>query len=457
MSSNTIPAPRSLPFIGHIQSMLNLNNNPLPFLTERYARFGRFSAVASYTPNKPSYLLAFGAAYNQAVLSNPAQFHTVGADTLKESPLKRLASGLLSMNGERHRQQRRLMMPSFHKQAVSDYAGMMAQATEDTLKTWPMGGQVDLMSELRRLITRIVGRALFGLDDPVLTDQTAVLMQRWIMMSQSPLNMIIPWKHKHLQAVSGELESALLTMVARKRQGALGTDVLSMLVAAHDEEGGRLTDGELVGQAAILFLAGHETTVNALSWTLILLSRTPDLRLALVEELGGILGGVAPTTEQAYALPLLDKVIKESMRILPPVVYTLRQATSPFEMDGHAFAKDSMVFLSHYITHRLPELYSQPRQFDPARWEHITPSSYEYIPFSAGPRLCIGATFASLEMRVILGLLLQRVQIEPMGAVDYQTTSSILHPKGSLPVSIYPADVRRPAWPLRGTLAELID
>lgn len=457
MSTVPIPAPRSFPLIGHIQSMLRLNNHPLSFLTERYAQFGRLSAVTAPRPNKPAYVLAFGADYNQTVLSNPAQFHTIGPEVFKESPLKRLASGLLSMNGERHRQQRRLIMPAFHKQAVADYGEMMGQATQEMLDGWAMGEQIDLMPELRRLITGIVGRALFGLDDAKFTEQTAILMQRWITMSQSPVNLFIPWKHKQLQAVSGELESALLTMVARKRQGALGTDVLSMLVAAHDEDGGRLTDAELVGQMAILFLAGHETTVNALAWTLILLSRNPVLRLALVDELHSTLKGAAPTTEQAYGFPLLEQVIKESMRILPPVVYTLRRSIEPFVIEGYSLAKDSGVILSHYITHRLPELYPQPRCFNPARWEHISPSPYEYIPFSAGPRLCIGATFASLEMRVILGLLLQQLQIEPVGGVDYQTTSAILHPKGALPVKVYAADAQRPAWALSGTLGDLID
>lgn len=457
MTAAPISAPRSLPLIGHIQAMLALNSTPIPFLTERYQRYGVFSAMTTPRPDKPAMLLAFGAPYNQPVLSDPALFYTVSADTLKDSPLKRLASGLLSMNGERHRQQRRLMMPAFHKQVVVGYTDLMAHATEDMLNTWAMGGQVGLMTELRRLITRIVGRALFGLDDPALTDRTAALMQRWIVMSQSPANLLLPWKHQQLQAVSADLESALLTMVSRKRAGALGTDVLSMLVAAHDEDGGRMTDAELVGQAAILFLAGHETTVNALAWTLMVLARFPELRLALVDEARGLLNGGAPTPEQAYALPLLDRVIKESMRLLPSVIYTLRQATDSFELGGHRLPKDSGVILSHYITHRLPEVYANPRRFDPARWENISPSPYEYIPFSAGPRLCIGATFASLEMRVILAILLQRVQIEPVGAVDYQTTSTILHPKGEMPVTVYPSDVRRTPWAMRGTVTDLLD
>ncbi|MCU0465842.1 MAG: cytochrome P450, partial [Anaerolineae bacterium] len=378
-------------------------------------------------------------------------------ESLKDSPFKRLGSGLLSMNGERHRQQRRLMMPAFHKQAVAGYADLMGEAALTMVRGWPVGGQVALMPALRHLVTHIVAQALFGVTDPALTDRNAKLMPEWVVMSQSPAYLFLPWLKRRLMSLSAELESALLEMVAHKRRSALGTDVLSILMAVHDEDGARLTDTELVGQLAILFLAGYETTLNTLAWSLVMLSRFPHIRQPLVAELRAQLNGNPPTTEQAFALPALDRVIKETMRVLPPVIFTVRQAVESFELEGHMFPKDSAVILSHYITHRMPELYPQPRRFLPERWCEIDPSHYAYIPFSAGPRLCIGATFASLELRVVLATILQHVQLTPVGAVDYLTTSSILYPKGDLLVDVHSADADRPAWEMRGTLGDLVD
>lgn len=457
MPAKPIPAPFSLPLVGQVTSFLSLNNKPIPLLTERYRRYGVLSALIPVKPGKPGFLLAFGELYNQMVLSNPADFYSPSPETLKESPFKRLGSGLVSMNGERHRQQRRLMMPAFHKQAVASYADLMGDAASAMVRGWPVGGRVALMPALRQLVTHIVARALFGVADPALTDRAAELMRGWILMSQSPAHMVLPWLNRRLMSVSAELESALLEMVAHKRRGALGTDVLSILMAAHDEDGARLTDSELVGQLAILFLAGYETTLNTLAWTLVMLARFPYIRQPLVAELRAALHGNPPTTEQAFALPALDRVIKETMRVLPPVVFTMRQAVKPFELEGQTFPKDTAVVLSHYITHRMPELYPQPRRFLPERWCEIDPSHYAYIPFSAGPRLCIGATFASLELRIVLATLLQHVQLTPVGSVDYLTTSSIMYPEGDLLVDVHPADADRPAWEMRGTLADLVD
>lgn len=444
--AKTLPAPRSLPLIGQPATIYRLTTQPLVLLREHYQRFGVLSALHPVQAGKAATVLAFGAELNKTILSNPTLFHSPNITLLGDSALTRLSSGLVSMNGERHRQQRRLMMPAFHKQAVTGYRDLIVQYTAEALERWKRAGQIHLMPELRQLILRIVSHALFGLDNLAENEQVGSLISRWTRMSSTPQYILLPFLRGKLNRLSEQLERELLAVIERKRAaGTQGQDVLSMLIQAHDEDGARLTDSELIGQLAILFIAGHETTVNALAWTLILLARDASLRLALKDALDGVLHGAAPTAEQAYAIPLLDQVIKESMRLMPPVIYTIRMGAEPFELGGYALAKDSAVMLSHFITHRMPDLYPEPDRFLPQRWEQIDPSPYEYLPFSAGPRMCIGAAFASLEMRLILAMLLSQVQIAPLDSIDYQIDTTILLPKGNVPCAVADVNQRRDA------------
>jgi cytochrome P450 len=187
-----------------------------------------------------------------------------------------------------------------------------------------------------------------------------------------------------------------------------------------------------------------------------LLAHDPALRCSLVEEITGVTGGGTPTVEQALAMPLLDRVIKETLRILPPAVYALRLTAHDTELAGIPVRKGNAVVISHFISHRLPDVFPDPDRFDPSRWERDEPTPYAYIPFSAGPRMCIGAAFANLEMRVILATLLPAVQITPLAPVDTATNGAILHAKGDVPVRIDSAAVRLPAWQIRGTLADIV-
>lgn len=452
-----LPGPRSLPYIGHIAAVLRLNSQTLPFLRDHYQRYGALSVLASVKAGKPATVLALNPEYNKVILSDPSLFYSPNLTSFKDSAMKRLTSGLVTMNGERHRQQRRLMMPAFHKGAVASYRDLMVHYTDELLSRWQPGTQVALAPELRQLILRIVSHSLFGIEEPDINERLGNLIYRWTRILNNPTYLFLPVLKGRLNRLSEEVERELLALISEKRAaGTTGNDVLSMLIQAHDEDGARLTDTELIGHLAILFIAGHETTVNALAWTLLLLARYPTLRMALVEEINGATGGAAPTVEQAYALPLLDQVIKESMRLLPPVVYTMRLATEPFELGGYPLAKDSAVFLSHYVTHRLPEIYAEPDRFNPARWETLDVSPYEYMPFSAGPRMCIGATFASLEMRIVLAMLLPRIQVMPLDKVDYQVTGGILHPKGDVPCVVYPAGERHDSFQLSGSMTSLM-
>jgi cytochrome P450 len=255
------------------------------------------------------------------------------------------------------------------------------------------------------------------------------------------------------------LEAALYAAIARKRQNSLDTgDALSILLDAQDEDGSTLTDTELLGHLTTLFTAGHETTASALTWTLFLLSQHPKVMADLMDELNGKLHGDAPTLEQLRDLPVLDHVINESLRMFPPGTWMLRTTTAPSELGPFEVPKGAHVVYSPAVTHRRPDIYPEPDRFLPERWETTNPSPYEFLPFGNGPRRCIGATYAMMELRVVLPMILQRFRpTVPPGARVDRAGNILSFPKGGLPVVLNPQDGHYTTANVRGNIHDLVD
>jgi cytochrome P450 len=210
-----------------------------------------------------------------------------------------------------------------------------------------------------------------------------------------------------------QLERDLRKLIRQRRtKGLGGDDLLSMFLETHDEDSNMMTDDEVIGQTVAVFRGGSKTSASSLTWTWFLLAQHPQVLNDLLDELDSVLGGGPPTFEQVYqGLPFLEAVLKESLRLIPPVVWGTRYSTEPFELGGYCHAKGSTVVYSAHITHRRPELYKDPFRFIPSRWFDIRPSTYEFLPFSAGPRRCLGAEFAMIEMKTILAILLPRYSL----------------------------------------------
>jgi cytochrome P450 len=269
--------------------------------------------------------------------------------------------------------------------------------------------------------------------------------------------------HSFLDKAQG-IEQAMRRIIAEKR--ALGDegDVLSMLMNARDEDGDQLSEDDLLAHAKLLFVAGHETSANALAWTLLLLSQHPKIAADLLDELDSVLHGDAPTVEQLRPdsdhMPLLDRVIKESMRILPAVPWNGRVVAEPVELGGHRFVAGDEVLMSIYHTHHDPSVYPDPERFDPTRWENRDYSIFEYVPFGGGPRMCIGSLFAQMEVKIILTMILQRFRLElaPGARVDRMVTAT-MGPRQGVPMVVSPQDRRFGvgAGALRGNLCEMVE
>jgi cytochrome P450 len=408
-------------------------------------------------------VFVFGQDYNQRVLSDTTVFHNPHMTRLAPpgSALHRLWSGLINMNGERHRQNRRRMMPAFQRKRVEGYQSLMGDVIERTTTDWRTGEVRDLAHEMMVLTLRIVTRALFGLDSFDEMDRVGGMLKRWLDLYASIPVQLFPrdlplTPFRTLLRLSEEVETMLRDLVAHKRATGLGQDVLSVLMSATDDEAGALTEEELFGHVTLLYVAGHETSANALTWTFFLLEQHPTVLADVLDELQSVLRGSAPTIELLPQLPLLERVIKESLRILPPVPFSGRRGMAPFDLSGREFPAGTQVRYSPFITHRIPEVYDAPDHFRPSRWESLDPHPYAYIPFGAGPRMCIGYSFALQEIALTLATLLPRFRFElvPGQRVDRKALATFA-PKHGLRMRLHAQDRNLQRSAFQGDVQEL--
>ena len=461
----SIPGPRGLPLIGGRMGLLALLTSPFGRLRRLHDAYGDLVALAR---GDSSFVAAFGPELNHAVLSRPDMFIGQANSLLrlpKDSAMERLFfNNLPTMNGEHHKQQRRLIQPAFHKQALLSYHNDMVDLTQRLLDRWQPGAEFNLLREMQGLTQRIAVKTLFGLYDEADLTRVGMLMHQALTALSQPLIVFVPINLKGMpfyraNKLIEQLEAFMQAQIARKRTQPDAADMLAALVHARDEDGDKLSDLELVSHAFTLFVAGHETTSNALTWTLFLLDQHPEVAAALLDELDGVLHGAPPAIEQLRpddrSLPLLDGVIKESLRLLPPAIVGLRVAAAPCELGGYELPKGTTVLYSEFITHRLPELYQEPDRFKPERWATLHRSLYEYLPFSAGPHMCIGAGFAMQELKVVLAMLLQRyrVAVAPGAKIGVNMR---MRPLPGMPVHIFAQDRQFRRAPVRGKITELI-
>lgn len=462
-----VPGPQFVPGIGLLFNSIRFMRNAEVVMQKLFRNYGE---VVGLTRGSNRFVFIFSPKYNHQVLSNTELFRN---GDFKSSPIRfpensaaaRLTNGLVVMNGEKHAQQRRMMMPAFHKKRVEAYRDAMVEQVEKQLETWQTGQQRDMLVEMRKLTLAIVVKTLFGLDP--YQEGKAV---RRIFEQAAEVSFSIPMvlfqfdlpslPYRKMLRATEKAEQEIQGLIEQKRASGLDQgDVLSMLLQAHDEHGTRLTNAELAAQIMTLFTAGHETTATALTWTLFLLSQHPAVLYELEDELNGTLNSVVPTIEQLEQLKLLDRVIKESMRILPPFLWNLRVATAPFELGPYALPAGTNLVYSPAMTHRLPDLYPQPAKFLPNRWLTIDPLPYEYLPFAAGPRRCLGATFAMLEIKIVLAILLQRyrLSVSPGTRVDRAARLMLSYPKHGMPMLLNPPGQKLITGGVQGNIREIVD
>lgn len=439
--------------------------DPITCMRRIYQQHGPVAALGSVVfgePRKP-HVLAVGPEFNRQVLGDPSTFRTTGQFIRgpADSAQRRLRFGLTRMTGPEHNRQRQLVMPPFHKKAVEGYHAIMVEISQSVIDAWRSGQTYDMHREMRTLTLRISSSILFS-HDPTEASTIGTMLEEWQHRNFStpvwmlPLNFPGTAFHRLLKHAE-RLEQEILSMVQRRRANPGGTDVLSLLIQERDDESRGMTDTELVGQSTILFGASFETTASTLTWTLFLLAQHPEVMRELMKELDTVLRGGPPSAEQLGQLVFLEWVIKESMRILPPVPFTIRATTRDATIGPFHVPNGSRVICSHYLTHHMPEIYPEPDRFRPERWRDIDPTQFEYMPFSAGPRACIGAMFAIQVLKISLAIMLQkfRFTVTPGALIDRVVRITIV-PKHGMPMSILKNDRKYSASDVIGPIHEMV-
>lgn len=355
-----------------------------------------------------------------------------------------------------HKTQRKLVQPGFHFRRIQSYAETMSVYTSEFIKDWHTGRR-DISNDMFKLTMYIVCKTLFNMDMHDMAKEadkighTMKIVQDCIdhqfnQMIDFPNWVPTPTNLK-LNKARKILNETMTTMIeARRAEGndhvnpniePKHLDMMSMLLDARYEDGSSMDDQLIMDELITLFVAGHETTSNALTWTIYLLSLHSEIQFKLQEELDRVLEGRDACFEDLENLSYTEMVIKESMRLLPPA-WTLnaRQANQDIQVDQYRFPKDKIVFISPYANHRNPKYFAEPEQFDPERFSAEREKSipkHAYMPFGTGPRVCIGQSFAMMEAKLILASILNRFSVKPDPEQKFEPQAQItLSNKGGM-------------------------
>lgn len=406
------PGPRRWPVIGQL---LAFRRDPLQFLQSLPPAYGGIAFLR--LGNQDVYFLNDAKLIEQVLVTENQNF-------TKSRVLQRartfLGDGLLTAEGQPHLRQRRLVQPAFHRDRLIRYAEDMAQIGDRFRNRWQNNALMDMDQEMMRLTLAIVGKTLFSADVESESKEVGESMEiilglfQLVMLPFSTVLEKLPLPvMKRFHKAKATLDDIIYGLIAQRRaDGKDHGDLLSMLLDARDEEGdgAGLTDTQVRDEAITLFLAGHETTANALTWTWYLLSQHPEVEARMHGEIDQVLEGRLPGFHDFPKLPYVEHVMAEAMRLYPPAWAIGRQARNDFTLGGYNIPAKSIILMSPYVTHRSADYWPNPTQFDPDRWSQQSGDrpKFAYFPFGGGPRLCIGERFAWMEGVLLISAIAQK-------------------------------------------------
>ena len=317
-------------------------------------------------------------------------------------------SSVLTLTGPEHIRQRRLLLPPFHGERMKEYEEVIVEATRRDVATWPEGTPMSLQERTRAITLEVILRAVFGVEAERMDPLREAIGGLFVPL-KLPMLLLVALRAPSMERPKGafgraldHLDEVTYAEIARRRaQEDLGerTDILSLLMQARDEEGVAMTDAELRDELVTLLLAGHETTATSVAWAIERLVRHPDKLKKLIAEIDA---GESEEYQQA--------VVNETMRVRPVVPMVVRILKQPMRVGEHELPKGTRVAPSIWLTNRDPKVYEDPEEFRPERFMESQPETFSWIPFGGGIRRCIGASFATLEMKLIMRTILKEVQ-----------------------------------------------
>ena len=452
MSGVAVPGPAGGRML---REMFRIRTDPLHFLLDMAADYG--DLVAFPVPRHAALLVNHPDGVRRVLQSN---HHGYDRDTMQYRTLSYVTGGgLLTADGERWLRHRRLMQPAFHRKAVERIVEHTARAVQRRVVAWegaPSGTVVDVDEAMMHTALEVVGGALFSTDLSGEADRLVravlVALDEVIRRARNPL--IPPPRvptlgNRRLSRAVSTLDESVTRMLGERVELVRGVpieeqphDLLGMLLAAHDDEAS-FTARELRDEIVTLIVAGHETVASALTWTWYLLGSAPAVEERLHAELDAVLAGRLPTMADLDSLPFTRAVLDEALRLYPPAWLISRRATEDDVLLGHSVAAGSLVFLSPWVLHRHPDVWERPEVFDPDRFladgRGEAVERFAYVPFGAGPNLCIGRDFALLEAALVIAAVGSRYRFAPLRGhrVDAEPLVTI-RPKGGLPMRLHP-------------------
>ncbi len=427
-----------------IKDATDMARKPLQFLNHSSQTYGdivyhRFGPYHTYLLNHPDHI-------HELLVKQPGKVQKW--DRMKEKMGKLTGDGLLVSDGDSWRQQRKLVQPSLHTLRIGHYADIMSSYTLRMIDAWEDGQELDLQASLIQLTMSIITKALFNAD--FITEATPLfeasrLAQELVVRDMGSIIALPEWiptprKRREQEALKTLHDYIMLTIKERQENPGETEDLLSALLEAKDEDGNKMTVEQIYNEAMTLFMAGHDSTSNALTWLWYLLLEHPDAEQTLSETVTRVLQGNLPTFESLKDLQYIEMLFKETIRLYPPVWAFMRQAVEEVQIGGYAIPAGSMIYVSPWVIHRDARFFENPTEFRPERFSAENEpniKSFSYFPFGGGPRVCIGNHFAMMEAKITTALINQRVKFELVAGQSVEIDPGLtLRPRNGLRVIV---------------------
>ncbi|MFE6249486.1 cytochrome P450 [Streptomyces niveus] len=432
-TASAIPpvVPGRLPLLGHLLSLAGGSS--------------RLKVVQEVRKHGPIVRIVVGSRY-VTVINDPDLINTIlvkqAAAVSKGELFEQLklfgGMPLPIAEGDAHMRQRRRMQPSFHRKMVGGYVEKMVDTAAPTIDAWKPGTTIDLMTEMQLVAQSVVMSALFS-SVPGPEQAHRIVQSVDTVFRAALLRSLLPGRTLHNLPTRGNRRIAAANTVLRntvtriiqdhRSQPDAYEDLISLLMAAHDDTGAPLDSEDILSEVTALLAAGTETTAVTLAWLFHELGRNPDLERRLHEEVDSVLVSGQLTADQLGQLPYTGRLVKETLRLYAPWIVT-RKTLRPVPLGAYVLPAETDLIISPYAVHRDPDLYADPDRFDPDRWleDRPQPPKNAYFPFGTGKRMCIGDEFARMEAIVVTALVASRFRLKPVPGVVKPVGEITTHP-----------------------------
>ncbi len=435
------PSPPGHWLWGHLTSF---RKDRVAFMRQVAKDYGR--VVALRLAHRRVWIVTEPAVIESVLITRAREFRKHFALRLNRGILN---NGLLTSEGDFWLRQRRLAQPAFHRSHIATYVPTFVEHTLRMLAQWKTGENRDILDDIMLLTMGIASRTLFGADGDshgprvrgALDASQEEFVRRLSQLIQMPQWVPTPGNRK-LAKVIRDLDTTIYDFIRQRRaSGEQHDDLLSRLLHARDDmDHTGMTDQQLRDECLTIFLAGQETTALALSWTWYLLAQNPEAAARIYAEVDEVLGGRAPTLDDLPRLSEIEHALLESMRLYPPASILGREATADMELAGYYCSRGTTIFMPQAVVHRDSRYFANPDSFDPTRWRNDFEKKLPkgaYFPFGGGPRICIGNTFAMIEMTLVVALIAQRFRFTLVPGQTVTTKQLFtLRPSPGVPATI---------------------